>query len=164
MYKRIVVALDGSETAQRALRSAVGLAAGLRARLRLVYVVDELGANLGPTYTPEDFWKAARSAGERILRNASARVTKAGVQPETRLLENRTFGAVGRRVAELIVADAEASPADLIVIGTHGRRGLSKVVFGSVAEGVLRASDIPVLLIRGVEIKAPRALAVKSSA
>ena len=153
MYKRILVALDGSQTSEQALRHAVRLASDEKSRLRLVHVVDELGVNLGTTHTLDEFWREARKAGERLLDKASARAAKAGIEAETTLLENRTFGAVIRRVADLIVEDAERWPADLIVIGSHGRRGLSKILLGSIAEGVLRLSATPVLLIRGTQRK-----------
>jgi len=70
----------------------------------------------------------------------------AGVAVETRLIEIDTLG---HRIPEVIVADAEAWPADLIVICTHGRSGLSRMFLGSVAEGVVRVATKPVLLIRG---------------
>jgi nucleotide-binding universal stress UspA family protein len=149
MYDRILVALDGSETSEQALQHAIRLASEQRAKLRLLHVVDELGVNLGQTPTPDAFWIAARKAGDRILEQANARVATVGLEAETKLLEMRTFGAVVRRVADLIVEEAQRWPADLIVVGTHGRRGLSKILLGSVAEGVIRLSSLPVLLIRG---------------
>jgi nucleotide-binding universal stress UspA family protein len=149
MYDRILVALDGSDTSEQALQHAIRLASEQRAKLRLLHVVDELGVNLGQTPTPDAFWIAARKAGDRILEQANARVATVGLEAETKLLEMRTFGAVVRRVADLIVEEAQRWPADLIVVGTHGRRGLSKILLGSVAEGVIRLSSLPVLLIRG---------------
>ncbi|HLB16507.1 MAG TPA: universal stress protein [Burkholderiales bacterium] len=106
----------------------------------------------------------ARKAGMRILENASVRAVKAGIEPQTKLLEIRTLGALVRRVADAIVEDAERWSADLIVIGTHGRRGLSKLFLGSVAEGVVRISSIPVLLIRGTDRSARRRRSGKSGA
>ena len=149
MYKRILVAVDGSSTSQLALRQGLQLAREQRARLRLVHVVDELASRVEGAYTPEGFWQAARKAGKRILGDAKARAGKAGIDAETKLLEIRTFGGVVRRVANVIVAEAERWRADLVVIGTHGRRGLSKLLLGSVADGVVRTSATPVLLIRG---------------
>ncbi len=151
MYDRILAALDGSETSERALQHAIKLASEQHAKLRLLHVVDELGMNLGQTPTPDAFWIAARQAGDRILDAANARVLMVGLEAETKLLEMRTFGAVVRRVADLIVEDAQRWQADLIVVGTHGRRGLNKILLGSVAEGVIRLSPVPVLLIRGPE-------------
>jgi len=157
MYKRILVAVDGSNTSERALREGIRLAKEQRARLRLVHVVDELTAQGERPSTPGDFWKAARKAGERILENARAQAAQEGIEPETKLLEIRTFGSVIRRLPNLIVEEARRWPADLIVIGTHGRRGLSKLLLGSVADGVVRSSGTSVLLIRGLERKARRA-------
>jgi nucleotide-binding universal stress UspA family protein len=148
MYRRILVAVDGSGTSELALRQAIGLAKAHGARLRLVHVVDELGVKLERTRTLDEFWRAARQAGERILDRARARALTAGIEPETRLLEVRTLGALVRRVATVIVAESERWRADLVVIGTHGRRGLSKLVLGSVADGVVRTCGRPVLLVR----------------
>jgi nucleotide-binding universal stress UspA family protein len=149
MYGRILAALDGSQTSEHALRHAITLASEQRAKLRLLHVVDELGVNLGETPTPDAFWVAARRGGDRVLNEARTRASLAGIDAETKLLEIRSFGALMRRVADVIVDEAERWPADLIVIGTHGRRGLKKMLLGSVAEGVLRMSSTPTLLIRG---------------
>ena len=157
MYRRILVAVDGSDTSELALRQAIQLAKEHGARLRLVHVVDELAVKLGPTYTPDDFWRAAREAGERILEQAKVLAAKAGIEPETKLLEIRTLGALVRRVATAIVAESERWRADVLVIGTHGRRGLSKLVLGSVADGVIRTSERPVLLVPGAGRRAKRA-------
>jgi nucleotide-binding universal stress UspA family protein len=157
MYKRILVAIDGSETAELALGQAIELASRQRARLRLVHVVDEVASPAGSATMPDEFWRAARTAGAGILERARVRAGKAGVAAETKLVENRTFGAVIRRVAKLIADEAGRWPADLVVIGSHGRRGLSKLLLGSVADGVVRISPAPVLLVRGAERKARRA-------
>lgn len=156
MYKRILVAVDGSKTAWLALRHGIQLAKEQQAQLRLVHVVDELTVNVETPHELEAFWNAIRKSGERILEKASADVAKAGIQPETKLLEIQTMGGLVRRVADFIVKEAEGWRADLIVIGTHGRRGLSRLFLGSVAEGLIRISAIPVLLIRGVERKSRR--------
>lgn len=157
MYNRILVALDGSATSERALQHAIRLASEQRAELRLLHVVDELGVNLGQTPTPDAFWASARKAGDRILEEARTRASMVGIEADTKLLEIRSLGALIRRVADLIVEDAQRWPADLIVIGTHGRRGLSKVLLGSVAEGVIRTSPVPVLLIHGPDENERRA-------
>ena len=156
MYKRILVAIDGSETSERALDEGVALAKAHRARLRLVHVVDELTAKSATPSTPADFWKVVRKAGALILESARARAAQDGIEAETKLLEIRTFGSLVRRVPNLIVEDARRWDADLIVIGTHGRRGLSKLLLGSVADGVVRTSGASVLLIRGADRKARR--------
>jgi nucleotide-binding universal stress UspA family protein len=148
MYKRILVAVDGSETAALALRQAIELARASGARLRLVHVVDEMAGGVAPGRTPDDFWRAAREGGERILRDARALAAKAGAEPETKLVEIRTLGALFRRVSAVIAAESDRWRADLVVLGTHGRRGVSKLVLGSVADGVVRTCGSPVLLVR----------------
>ena len=157
MYKRILVAIDGSDTSERALHEGIALAREHRARLRLVHVVDELTAQGEAPSTPADFWKAVRKAGALILESARARAAQDGIEAETKLLEIRSFGSLVRRIPNLIVEDARRWNADLIVIGTHGRRGLSKLLLGSVADGVVRTAGMSVLLIRGGERKARRA-------
>jgi nucleotide-binding universal stress UspA family protein len=67
------------------------------------------------------------------------------MEAEARLLEIQTFG---QRISDMIVAEAQAWPADLIVVGAHGRRGLHDVLLGSVADGVVRRASVPVLLVR----------------
>jgi nucleotide-binding universal stress UspA family protein len=147
MYKRILVAIDGSPTAECALQEALKLAKELRAQLRIVYAVDVVTLNWGDElHTPTEYWDALAQEGEEILSKAQAAARDAGITAETRLIKIDTWG---RRIPEAIAEDAESWPADIIVLGTHGRRGLSRVFLGSVAEGVVRVAAKPVLLIRG---------------
>ncbi len=147
MFKRILVAVDGSDTAELALQESIRLAKEVQAQLRLVYVIDVVNLNLGSEFHfPSPASGALAKMGQDILDKAGAVVSTAGVPVETALIRIDTLG---QRIPEMIVADAEAWPADLIVIGTHGRRGLSHLFLGSVAEGVVRVATKPVLLIRG---------------
>lgn len=150
MFKRILVAVDGSHTAELALQEAIKLAKELRAKLRIVHVVDVVNINLAVEFpnpsNPSGISDAMTRSGQEILRKAEAAAHAAGVQVVTRLIEIDTLG---QRIPEVIAADAKVWPADLIVIGTHGRRGLSRLFMGSVAEGVARVATKPVLLIRG---------------
>mgnify|MGYP000338950379 CR=1 FL=1 len=147
MFKRILVAVDGSDTAQQALQEAIKLAQELQAKLRIVHAVDVVNLNLGAEFpNPMEISDALSKSGLEILRKAQAVAQQAGIAAETRLIEIDTLG---HRIPEMIAADAEAWPADLIVICTHGRRGLSHLLLGSVAEGVVRVATKPVLLIRG---------------
>lgn len=86
-----------------------------------------------------------RKSGQKVLEKASAKTLKAGIAAETKMLEIETYG---HRVADMLSAEADAWPADLIVVGTRGRRGLNRLILGSVAEGVARAATKPVLLTR----------------
>jgi nucleotide-binding universal stress UspA family protein len=147
MFKRILVAVDGSDTAQQALLEAINLAKEHHAYLRIVHAVDIVNINLGTEFPdPSEIADAMIKGGREILRKAEAVAKGAGIAVETRLIEIDTLR---HRIPEMIVADAEAWPADLIVICTHGRRGLSHLLLGSVAEGVIRVATKPVLLIRG---------------
>lgn len=147
MFKRILVAIDGSSTAEQALHEAVKLAKEMQAQLRIVHVVDIVNISLDTEFpNPLEFTEIIIKGGQTVLRNAEAVAKKSGVPFETHLIETNTLG---HRIPEVIVADAENWHADLIVICTHGRRGLSRLLLGSVAEGIMRVATKPVLLIRG---------------
>ena len=145
MYQRILVPVDGSDTARRGLEEAIKLSKALGARVKLVHIVDEsvlaLNPETGVAAAPlvEDF----EASGKAILEEARADAAAQGIDAETALHENFTG-----RVAELILDEARKSGADLIVMGTHGRRGLRHAVLGSDAEAVVRGSNVPVLLVR----------------
>ncbi|HYP68077.1 MAG TPA: universal stress protein [Thiobacillaceae bacterium] len=147
MFKRILVAVDGSHTAEQALQQAIKLAKEVQAQLRIVHAVDIVNINLSAEFpNPAKISDAITESGREILRKAEVVARAAGIPVETQLIEIDTWG---HRVPEMIAADAEAWPADLIVICTHGRRGLSHLFLGSVAEGLVRVATKPVLLIRG---------------
>lgn len=147
MYRRILIAIDGSHTSELALQEAVNLAKALGAELRIVHAVDEVTLNWDAGYAnPTEIWQAMSKTGRDILDRAAAVAAAAGVQADTHLIEIDTLG---RRIPQEIAEEADAWPADLIIAGTHGRRGLSHVFLGSVAEGVVRVANKPVLLVRG---------------
>ena len=145
MYQRILVPIDGSVTAERALQEAIKLAAG-EAQLRLVYVIEQVYPLDTEGYAFIDYvalQEAVRKTGERTLAQAAEQVRRSGMTAETTLLD-----VPGERVASMIDDEALNWRADLIVIGTHGRSGLSRLLLGSVAEGVVRGASVPVLLVR----------------
>ena len=147
MYQRILLPSDGSPTSQRALEEALGLArqVGQGAQLELLHVVEIILFPDSEIYfNYAELQKIMRSSGEKILAQAEKMVRRAGIAVQKRLLE-----ADGERIATVIVEEARRWPADLIVIGTHGRSGFSRILFGSVAEGVVHTAVVPVLLIRG---------------
>jgi nucleotide-binding universal stress UspA family protein len=147
MYKRILVAVDGSHTSELALQEAINLAKDANGVLRIVHAVDEATFNWEVEYVnPPEIWKAMAESGQALLDKAAATATQAGVRAETELIEIDT---IGRRIPEVIAQAAGDWSADVIVVGTHGRRGLSHVFLGSVAEGIVRVATKPVLLIRG---------------
>lgn len=146
MYHNILVPVDGSDTAEWGVAEAIRLAKALGSRIRLVHAVNELTgvpADLvGVDFRSivEDF----RRNGEAILARGRDRAHKEGIEVETRLLE-----AWGVRAGDLIVEHAESWPAELIVCGTHGRRGIRRLLMGSDAQAIVHKSPVPVLLVRG---------------
>jgi nucleotide-binding universal stress UspA family protein len=146
MYKKILVAVDGSPTSALGLKEAVKLARDQSARLVLLHIVDELAVTRYPevVYYAGDLIGSLREAGARILAKAEAQVRRSGLRPQAILIDSR-----GRTVAEAIVGQARKLKADVIVLGTHGRRGLNHLLLGSDAESVVRAAPMPVLLVRG---------------
>jgi nucleotide-binding universal stress UspA family protein len=147
MYKRVLVPVDGSSTSDNALREAIQSVSDHSAEFRIIHVLE----NVDPMWDVEflninEIREALRQTGGRILAKAEAVARDAGIKVETKLIEATPPGA---RIASMIAAEAKAWPADLIVIGTHGRRGVDHLLMGSVAEGVVRISPAPVLLIRG---------------
>jgi nucleotide-binding universal stress UspA family protein len=143
-YRRILVAVDGSDAAARGLREAIRLAKAEKAQLRIVHVVNEFYAFASPDASvPTDIVPMLREGGRRILAKAQAQAEKHGVKAKSVMRET-----VGGLAADAIVAEAKKQRADLIVLGTHGRRGVRRLVLGSDAEQVVRASSLPVLLVR----------------
>jgi nucleotide-binding universal stress UspA family protein len=142
MYRRILVAVDGSYTSHLALQEALKLAKETKAQLHLVHVIDlTLGVEGG--LDPETFRRLVRQEGNNLLSKLASLTSEAGVDAEVVMLE-----ASRRKFSKAIANEARHWEADLIVMGTHGRIGIARLVLGSVAEGVLHIAPVPVLLIR----------------
>jgi nucleotide-binding universal stress UspA family protein len=145
MYRNILVAIDGSETAERALREAIQLARSLSSRIRVIHVINSTPwIAQGAPGVIEELLTQLRSTGESIVHEAKTAVRSAGIEVDDRLIE-----AMGERAGEVVVAEANDWPAELIVCGAHGRRGLRRLLMGGDAEYIVRHSSVPVLLIRG---------------
>jgi len=147
MYKKILVPVDGSSTALKGLTEALKLARALQAKVKLVHVVNELIND--PTLTPSVYIERVienmRESGRKALANAQA-VAKQQ-EPDVEV-EAELFETIGARASDCIVTAATTWPADLIVMGTHGRRGLKRLALGSDAEMILRSAPVPVLAVR----------------
>lgn len=144
MYQRILVPIDGSSTSDRALQEAIKLIDTQPAQLLLLHVVDDLQFLDAEGYVDYAELRAlTRKIGERALSKAKEMAQQADITAETTLLD-----ANGERIASVIDTEALRWSADLIVIGTHGRSGFNHLLFGSVAEGVVRGAQVPVLLVR----------------
>lgn len=146
MYTRIMVPVDGSDTSNKALVTALQMARETGGRVRLIHVVEELAYMTGYEqfggYSGE-LISAMRETGNKVLNDAMDIAKAAGVETDNLLYDN--FGA---RLAEVVADSAKQWDADLIVVGTHGRRGVGRVLMGSGAEQILRMSPVPVLVIR----------------
>lgn len=148
MYRRIFVPVDGSATSALGLEHAMGLAKDQKARVRVLNVLDEAliipAADVYPVGDITYLMDSLKASGQSALKQAAAVAQRHGVTAETAMVESR-----GRLVSDVILADARKWRADVIVMGTHGRRGLRRLLLGSDAEGVLRGAPVPVLLVRG---------------
>jgi len=146
MYKKIVVPLDGSATSDLALTTAIGLATSFGAQLRLLHVVDEMAYSTGYDQfggSSGALVKAMREAGQQILDQAAKVAVAAGVPSD-----NVLFDQFGAHLAETVADAARLWEADLIVVGTHGRRGMGRFFMGSGAEQIIRLAPVPVLVVR----------------
>lgn len=147
MYRRILVPVDGSNASMIGLRQALALARDQNAQVRILNVVDE-GVMVPVMMEPSaavytDILGTLRDEGQKVLARARKEAEKCGVKAEGVQVASRA-----RPVSDIILAEARRCKADVIVMGTHGRRGLNRLLLGSDAERVLRASPIPVLLTR----------------
>jgi nucleotide-binding universal stress UspA family protein len=145
MYKRMLVAVDGSDTSNLALQEAIKLAKDQNSVLRLFHVVD-LTMAYSAVEAPYifEYRKAMETAGQKIVDDCSAPASAAGIE-----FDSKCVVMFGKHIYDVIEEEATEWAADLIVIGTHGRRGIRRLLLGSVAEGLTRVSSKPVLLIRG---------------
>jgi len=145
MYQNILVPVDGSDTAQRALREAIQLAHSLSSRIRIIHIVNSVPwMTQGAPEVLEELVSQLRSTGESIVHEAKTAVRSAGVEVDDRLIE-----APGEGAGEFIVSASNDWPADLIICGMHGRRSLRRLLMGGDAEYIVRHSSVPVLLVHG---------------
>jgi nucleotide-binding universal stress UspA family protein len=144
--RRIIHASDFSKASRAAFAKAVDLAKAYRAELLVVHVLSVVPPFLGEGYVPPNVWEeieaGARAGAQRQLNRLVARARRAGVHL-------KSLVALGSPYEDIVRA-AKRTRADLLVLGTHGRTGLTKVLLGSVAERVLRTASCPVLTVRGV--------------
>ena len=148
MYRRILVPIDGSDTAQRGLQEALGLAKAFDSSLVLLHVVEyyPMMMEMATATTWEQITTDLRTYGQQVLERAHDAAKAAGVASEAHLED-----AAAARVCDVIVDQAREHQCDLIVMGTHGRRGIEHALIGSDAERVIRMSAVPLLLVKSTE-------------
>lgn len=149
MYHRILVPIDGSPTSEKALATSLQLAQTFGASVRMIHVVEETAYLSG--YDPfggyaGDLIRVMRESGEKVLAQGVAAAKAAGIEADSLL-----FDRLGERLGETVANAAREWNADLIVVGTHGRRGIGRLLMGSGAEQIIRLATVPVLVIRGPE-------------
>ena len=144
MYKHILVPVDGSTASMAAIDKAAGLARAYGVPVTAIFVIDPYpftGVGADVAYGQDQYLNAARAEAGAAIEAANQRLQAAGVQVDSRVVESH---AVWRGILEA----AGAVGADLIVMGSHGRRGLEKLVLGSVAQSVLSHTKIDALVVR----------------
>jgi nucleotide-binding universal stress UspA family protein len=141
-YDRILVPTDGSEGVERAIRHAAEVAATNDAALHGLYVLStDAYAGLAMESSWESVDRLLREDAEEAVGRvqAIAEATDATIPVETAVMEGKP--------SREIVRYAEAEDCDLVVMGTHGRGGIDRLLLGSVAESVVRASSVPVTTV-----------------
>lgn len=142
MYKRILVPVDGSETSNLAVQAALGLARESGGRVRFMHFFDVMAYMTGYEFSA-DVLDQAQASARKTVDEAVAVAKAAGVEADGKLLD-----VPGRRLGEAVADEARLFEADLVAVGTHGRRGIGRVLLGSGAEEVIRFAPVPVLAVR----------------
>ena len=144
MFKHILIPVDGSETSLAAVDKAIGLAKAFDSEVTAIYVIDPYpftGVGADFAYGQDQYLGAAKAEANAAVEAVAQRLTAAGLKADTRIVEAH---AVWRGIADA----AEAVGADLVVMGSHGRRGLEKLVLGSVTQSVLTQTQLATLVVR----------------
>ncbi len=137
-----MIAVDGSKASSLALKEAIQLAKNQNSKLCVIHIVDTLYEG---DVDREAFVELIRKQGQEVLNSIKKKLSRVKIEFEMKLAELTPSKS---QIAEKLVDEASAWSADLIIIGTHGRRGIQHILTGSVAEEVIRISKIPVLLVK----------------
>ncbi len=144
MFKHVLVPVDGSTAARQAIVKAVDIAVAFKSAVTIIYVIDPYaftGVGTDFAYGQAEYLSAATAEANEAITAAKAIFEAAGVAAHGSVVE-------GHAVYRGIIETAQSLGADLIVMGSHGRRGLQKLVLGSVTAQVLSHAHLPVLVVR----------------
>ena len=142
-FKKILIPVDGSSTSNKALDYALQMAKDAPSQVRFIHAIDELGYLSSYEYSGE-LMATAHKNGTGILQAAMVAAQAANVPADTHLIDTP-----GQRLGQTVADEAASWGADLIVVGTHGRKGIGRVFLGSGAEQIIRLAPVPTLVIRG---------------
>ena len=145
MYKHVLIAIDDSETSRKALDEAVAVVKAHKATLEIVHAIDEHLVHLFKANGKHELKHVLVTGSENLLERAAAQARAAGVEATTKLLRGH-----GEHADDLIASAVKAAKADLLVVGSHGRRGVRRLLIGSVAENLVRKVGVSVLIVRGM--------------
>lgn len=146
MYRNILISTDGSEVAQKGIDQGLSLAKGLGAKVTIVTVTERFPLQAGPHWIPgptdiADYEARQEEAASQVLAGAKAVADQLGVDADT-------VHVPQAQPAEAIIATADKQGCDLIVMASHGRRGLRRLLLGSQTAEVLVSSQVPVLVVK----------------
>jgi len=145
MFNHILVPIDGSETSMLAVSKASGLALAFGSRITLIHVIDNypfIGIGADYALGHHEYLAAATSSARAALARGVDALAAEGLHADQRVID-------GHVVHEGIIDTATAIGVDLIVIGSHGRGGIERLLLGSVTQRVLQDAPMPVLVIKG---------------
>ena len=145
MFQHILIPVDGSETSMKALAKAAGLAKTFASKVTVMYVIDPYpftGVGADFAYGQSQYLSAATAEANSALDAAKAVLAQAGVDGADAIVGE------GHAIHDGIMRAVQSTGADLIVMGSHGHRGLEKLMLGSVTQRVLGAVRVPVLVVR----------------
>lgn len=140
MYQTILIPTDGSEGVEDAIEEGIDLARLTDATIHALYIVDDRDYGTVPDIEWITLNQALATQGERAVEAIAERADRSGVETVTAIEEGKPAG----RIIEYV----ESEGIDLIVMGTHGRSGLSRLLIGSVTEAVIRRTTVPVHIVR----------------
>jgi nucleotide-binding universal stress UspA family protein len=146
MYKHILISTDGSEVAQKGVDHGLSLAKSLGAKVTIVTVTERFPVGPSPDWIPGpaemEAWDGRQKEwATKVLADVKAAAGRLGVAAET-------VHVPDAQPAEAIIATANKGPCDLVVMASHGRRGLRRLLLGSQTSEVLVSSPVPVLVVR----------------
>ncbi len=142
LYKKILIATDGSEYTKNSIDYGIDLAKNVDAKLHVIYVIDTAAfASIPMDAAWESMYSLLKQEGDEATKYVSDKAEAEGIEVEAVTVEGHP--------AEEIIKYAEKNSINLIVMGTLGKSGLDRFLLGSVAEKVVRTSKIPVLVVRG---------------